>query len=166
MLLCRSQALQLAPLRIPLTVVSARLRRHHASVSPASDHVCLASEVLSRVRLVQGHDPCEGSNRVRLCSADTAVPWSDAVGRAAPLGSSFLQSSVDLAAVPNPSGTSFILKQTTPAYCGVFSVMRPRPDLSTWFPYRKDISLLPFIQTCSEARGRGQEDEMEGRAAK
>lgn len=33
-----------------------------------------------------------------------------------PLGSSLRQSSVDLAAVPKPSGTSFMLKQTTPAY--------------------------------------------------
>lgn len=35
---------------------------------------------------------------------------------------------------PLTSGTSAMEYTTTPWYCAVFSVMRPRPDFSTWLP--------------------------------
>lgn len=35
----------------------------------------------------------------------------------------------------------------TGTHCGVFSVIRPSPLLSTWFPYKKDISAEGFTHT-------------------
>ena len=46
------------------------------------------------------------------------------------------------------SGTSFMLYTTTPWYLGVFSVIRPRPALATWFPYKNDCSVFGLTQTC------------------
>ena len=45
-----------------------------------------------------------------------------------------VRSCVLFAATPKPSGTSDMEKITTPWFAGVFSVMRPRPDLSKWLP--------------------------------
>ena len=49
-----------------------------------------------------------------------------------PWGSSLRQSAVDLAVVPKPSGTSAMFRTTTPWYCGVSSVIRPKPAYSNW----------------------------------
>lgn len=46
------------------------------------------------------------------------------------------------------SGTSFILKTTTPWCSGVSSVIRPRCAFTTWLPYRNGISPFDLIQTC------------------
>jgi hypothetical protein len=56
------------------------------------------------------------------------------------VGAAFLQSIVLLDVSPKPIGMSDMLYTTTPAPCGVFSVIRPSPAFSTWFPYRNDIS--------------------------
>jgi hypothetical protein len=45
-------------------------------------------------------------------------------------------------------------------YVGVFSVMRPRPDLTTWLPYRNCISAEGFSHTCE-----GQVAEEGGRSS-
>lgn len=50
------------------------------------------------------------------------------------VGSNFLQSDVDLAVMPNPRGMSDMERMTTPVFAGVPSVIRPRPDLTTWLP--------------------------------
>lgn len=39
-------------------------------------------------------------------------------------------------------------KMITPVFAGVFSVIRARPDLRMWLPYRNDISEDGFTQTC------------------
>ena len=38
-----------------------------------------------------------------------------------------------------------------PAYCGIASVILPIPDLTTWLPYRKDISAVGFTHTLNRA---------------
>ena len=71
------------------------------------NHIVLSAEVLAHVRLVERHDGA----RVQLAAVLRAF-----------------------AATPKPSGTSDMEKITTPWFAGVFSVMRPRPDLSKWLP--------------------------------
>jgi len=44
-------------------------------------------------------------------------------------------------------GTSFMLLTTTPWYCGVPSVIRARPLLMTWLPYKNDCSCDGFTHT-------------------
>ena len=73
-----------------------------------------------------------------------------------PDGSSLRQSSVLLAVVAKPSGTSAMEHTTTPAYAGVLSVMRPSPLFSTWLPYRNDISDDGFSHTCVAERAQRQ----------
>ena len=83
------------------------------------------------------------------------------------VGSNFRVSTVERDVTPNPfdhvrmrviedgykgtltNGMSFMLKTTTPWCSGVSSVMRPRWALATWFPYKKGISPLGFIHTCT-----------------
>jgi hypothetical protein len=50
------------------------------------------------------------------------------------------------------SGTSLMLKITTPWCSGVSSVMRPRCALTTWLPYRKGISPLGLIHTYTQCQ--------------
>lgn len=54
--------------------------------------------------------------------------------------------SVDLAATPNPRGTSFREKTTIPAYYGIFSLILARWALITWFPYKNAYSPFYFNQ--------------------
>ena len=67
-----------------------------------------------------------------------------------PLGSIFLQSDVDFAVTPNPKGISDMLYTTTPVYAGVFSVILPSPDFSTWLPYIYCISAEGLTHICKE----------------
>lgn len=62
-------------------------------------------------------------------------------------GSVALHSAVDRAVTPKPNGKSLIEYTTTPWCFGVFSVIRPRPALVTWFPYKNCCSADVFNQT-------------------
>ena len=44
------------------------------------------------------------------------------------------------------SGRSFMEYTITPWYCGVFSVILPRPDFKMWFPYKNDCSPAGLTQ--------------------
>uniref|UniRef100_A0A0A9D6Z1 Uncharacterized protein n=1 Tax=Arundo donax TaxID=35708 RepID=A0A0A9D6Z1_ARUDO len=62
------------------------------------------------------------------------------------LVSAFRQSCADLAAMPNPSGTSDMDMTTTPSPDLVFSVIRAREDLGTELPKRKERSVSGLSQ--------------------
>jgi hypothetical protein len=51
------------------------------------------------------------------------------------------------------NGTSFIVYTMTPLYFGVFSVMRPKPDLTTLCPYRNCCSAFGLSQILNFAYG-------------
>ena len=52
--------------------------------------------------------------------------------------------------MPKPRGTSDMEYRTTPVLTGVFSVILPSPDFSTWLPYSSDISAEGFTHTCKD----------------
>lgn len=85
----------------------------------------------------------EGSARSYAArSFKTHAWWNTTI----PLGSRSLVAAVERAVAPKPSGTSAMLKTTTPWCSGVSSVMRPRCALTMWLPYRNGSSPAGLIQ--------------------
>lgn len=92
-------------------------------------------------------------NQIKTVSSLKYSPISAWCNTTVPVGARFLQLSVLCAAKPKPNGTLFILKTTTPEYCGVFSVILANPVLGIWSPYKNFISLLGLTHTLYFAYG-------------
>lgn len=107
-----------------------------------------------------------GAVYIKASSARTYSPMSAWCSTTVPVGSISCALSVLCAATPKPSGVSFMLRMITPAFAVMPSVMRARPDLTIWFPYKNVISAEGLTHTlCCEVRGarvRGEQGDASG----